>query len=197
MIRVVSSSLLLLIVYAMSSTLPKLLLASRKRRGSESEWSKSLPSKPSGSRNAVADSSKDTPCLRRLLRAFRRSQSNMDYVYTVYSQSTTINNGAEEEPLRFSPRPASSPGEWWRPGNRDDLPEKAGPISITRSDGLATMCGCYSESKRRRQRSRFPLAPRPSRLAAVDSLGELVLFMKTALASDIATLCGAARSRKD
>src|SRR6266481_1594930 len=85
MIRVLSSSFLLLIVYAMSSTLPKLLLASRNRRDSESEWSKSSPSKPSGSRNAVAASSNDTPCLRQLLWAFRRSQSNMNYELRIYN----------------------------------------------------------------------------------------------------------------
>src|SRR6185369_18001847 len=84
-IRVVSSFPSLLIVYAINSTLPEPLLANRNRRGSDSECSKSSPSKPSGSRNAVAASSKDTPCLRQLLWAFRRSQSNMSYVYTIYN----------------------------------------------------------------------------------------------------------------
>jgi len=42
---------------------------------------------------AVAAASSDTPCLRRLLRAFRRSRSNIDYVYTI----TAIGQGLTPE----------------------------------------------------------------------------------------------------
>ncbi len=68
----------------MTSTLPKPLFANRNRRASIDECSKSFPSKPSGSRNAVLASSNETPCFSWLCLAFLESHSNINYVYTKY-----------------------------------------------------------------------------------------------------------------
>src|SRR5258708_29194070 len=66
MIPVVFSSFLLLIVYAMSSTVPNLLLASRKLRDSLHERAKSSPSKPTREKKRLAASLNHTPCFTHL-----------------------------------------------------------------------------------------------------------------------------------
>src|SRR5215510_3224666 len=51
--------------------------------------SKTLLKRPAGSRNALAASTNEIPCLSRLLLALRGSQSNIDYVYTICALCTS------------------------------------------------------------------------------------------------------------
>lgn len=59
--------------------------ANRNRRGSALECSRSSPSIPSGSKNAVPASSNEIPCLTSLAAAFLGSHSNTIYVYTKHA----------------------------------------------------------------------------------------------------------------
>ena len=59
------------------SNRPTAVRPSRRNRRSSSEWSRSGPSRPRGSSNTAAASSKLTPCLMALAAAFRASHSNI------------------------------------------------------------------------------------------------------------------------
>src|SRR5215470_11034697 len=87
MILVISSLSFLLIVYATTKTLPRLLFAKRNRRASLSECPRLHHPVRLDQETPWLASSKDTPCLSLLLFAFRGFQSNTYYVYTIWSNS--------------------------------------------------------------------------------------------------------------
>ena len=78
--------------------------ATRYRRSSLVECSRSSPSIPTGSKKAVAASSNAIPCLASLVAAFFSSHSKTTYVYTKYSRSAISIPACAYHRLRSSRR---------------------------------------------------------------------------------------------
>ena len=86
----------------MISTLPKPLFANLNWRASMDESSKSSPSKPSGSWNAVLASSNETPCFSWLCLDFVESHSNIImYILNTFRRQGSISDEIKRDRYLF------------------------------------------------------------------------------------------------